>query len=99
MAAENNIGIKDKIKNDMLNHYSNLVNMKGTLDTFNKEWVPASKKKKIEEKKKEKRANTSFANRVKEGKMKHDGFQETRHMFDKLNQGVKVTGKTSFMIN
>ena len=35
----------------MVNHYSALVNMKPTLDTRNVGFVPAAKKKKLEEKK------------------------------------------------
>ena len=45
------------------------------------------------EEKKSKKATTSFANKIREGKKRNDGYEETRHCFNKLKSGIKGSGK------
>ena len=92
MVAENTLGFRDDMKQHMLNHYSALYNMKPMIK------FDRSKPIKKEEKK-AKRPNSSFAKKIREGKKLTDGFGETRHMFKKLQSGVKPTGNLIENVN
>ncbi|CAI2370636.1 unnamed protein product [Moneuplotes crassus] len=87
------MGKRDLIKRKMVNHYSNLYNMKPMVNNINTEYVPAAKKKKKMEEKKYKKPNTSFARKHRDAKI-DQFFGEQNRLFNSLQKGVKPTMST-----